>query len=110
MHAVSYDSYVRENQAATVSANKSDLDLKSVLRAFNGKDHFYTTNGSEVKAGFEKIAFYCAANLNDYGATKPFYRFLLNGFDHFYTVNIDEGFAAAANDKGIYEGILCYTW
>lgn len=113
--AVLLHNYAQEFQTAKVSTNESTCRLKPVYRLYKN-EHFYTTSDAEASAavnadGYTKegIAFYCAANLNECGATKPFHRYLIGGFDHFYTGDINEG-NGVIQRGGKYEGILCYTW
>lgn len=103
--------YELEFVATNVATSTSGCLLKPVYRLFNQiNDHLYTTSTTEgINGGYvsEGIAFYCAANAGECGATKAFHRYLV-GTDHFYTVNAQEGFTVAKGGK--YEGVLCYTW
>ncbi|KAJ6641622.1 hypothetical protein Bhyg_06562, partial [Pseudolycoriella hygida] len=97
MAAAGSKAYVSEGVATRVSTSTtSECSLIPVYRYFNNRnDHFYTNNQAEGNgaAGYvsEGIAFYCAANENDCGATQAFYRYYFNS-EHFYTTNVQEGF------------------
>lgn len=116
MNAVSRSGYTNEGRAGTVASSESNCQLKPVYRLYNQRnDHFYTTNALEAFTaaahGYnrEGIAFFCAANAHECGATVAFHRYLVGGSDHFYTANVDEGFNVVKNG-GRYEGIMCYVW
>lgn len=116
MDEVSKYNYTYEGRIGSVPTTASECQLKAVYRLLNqgSNDHFYTTNHDEATnatlIGYsrEGIAFYCAASVNECGATVTFYRFII-GSDHFYTTNVDEGFTAVKGG-GKYEGIMCYIW
>lgn len=118
-NAASGIGYNREGIAGFVSSTtSSNCQLKPVYRLYKSgamDDHFYTTNEFEASTaeavhGYKRegIAYYCAASLNDCGASLAFYRYY-RGSDHFYTADLSEGHNVVAGG-GTFEGILCYIW
>ncbi len=112
--------YKSEGRACTLSSSPNN-GLSPLYRYWNGKDHFYTTNGKEIgttkigvvgKFGYksEGIAGYCYNTWIP--TTLPLYRYW-NGADHFYTINKAEigtivvGKVGKFNYK--YEGIACFV-
>lgn len=117
MGAVASRAYVSESVATKVSytatTEPNSCPLIPVYRYYNNKnDHFYTVNQAEGNgaSGYvsEGIAFFCAANQYECGATEAFYRYYI-GRDHFYTTSVEEGFSVVSGG-GTFEGVLCYTW
>lgn len=116
MAAVASKDYISEFVATKVSTApsvSSDCLLIPVYRLYNNEnDHFYTANLWEANGAVgyvvDGIAFYCAANANECGATEAFHRYYV-GKDHLYATNVHEGFLVVRNG-GKYEGVLCYTW
>lgn len=117
-------SYNQETQPGLVATTSSDCrcgnNLKPVYRVYRpapNEDHFYTTSDQEAanavsKLGYnrEGIAFYCASNTGECGASLAFHRYLRKGKgdfrNHYYTTSLNDG----SSSGGTYEGILCYIW
>lgn len=89
-----------------------------LYRYWNGRirDHFYTTDLSELNRGgkgyrYEGIAAYCDEEPLP-GVNRPFHRYW-NGVDHFYTLSPSEigttTIGARGNYGYVYEGITCYV-
>jgi len=90
-----------------------ESDVVPLYRAWNGSDHFYTSNEAEYnglpnKFTKEGIACYVAIR-QDPGLTPLFRLYKSSIDDHFYCISPDERDMAVSSQQYQYEGIIGYV-